>query len=381
MIGKTNAVVGGGSATPMEKINLTLTSNQVSASDLLGATITLSYGSYSENFVWEGTTLTFSVMQYVTYTLSFSSVTGYKTPASLELVAVADNVRQIDAQYQTEVVTVTVSADNGVSVSGQAVTINDVTTTLTASGVVSQKVPYGTSYSVSVNNKSGYDAPATQTFTASQPARSVSMVYKEIRLGVFIQDTTGKLWTSDAWDGSATPNGVAVLTDACEFVIALEQKSSIPIDRDGYSDSVGLPIYSLSTATMNYSGPSNTTALISAYGNVKYEAAGYCRSFTFPNGKKGYLGSAGEWQAAYDNKSAIATCMSKAGGTAVGGGTAIGSNYYYWSSTRGDDYLYTFGGNTETSNCFWYLEWSSGSWTNGNAYASLYLFARPFTTL
>ena len=208
MIGKTNAVVGGGgSAVPMEKINLTLTSNQSSADDLLGATITLSYGSYSEDFVWEGKTLTFSVMQYITYTLTFSSVSGYKTPASLELVAVADNVRQIDAEYQTEVVTVTVSAYSGVSVSGQTVTINGVTTTLTASGVVSQKVPYGTSYSVSVNDKDGYNSPATQTFTASQPVRSVSMVYDEIRLGVFIQDTTGKLWTASAWNGSATPNG------------------------------------------------------------------------------------------------------------------------------------------------------------------------------
>lgn len=367
MIGKTNAVVGGG-ATPMEKINLTLTSNQSSAGDLLGATITLSYGSYSEDFVWDGRTLTFSVMQYITYTLSFSNVSGYRTPASLELVAVADNVRQIDAEYQTEVVTVTVSADSGVSVSGQRVTINGVTTRLTASGVVSQKVPFGTSYSVSVSSKSGYDTPATQTFTASQPARSVSMMYQEIRLGVFIQDTTGKLWTSDAWDGSATPNGVAVLTDACEFVIALSETSSIPIDSDGYSSSLSLTVYPSSSAAIeDYSGSSNTTAMVSAYGNTTSEAAGYCSNFTFPNGKKGYLGSAGEWQAAYDNKSAIATCMAKAGGTAI-------SDEFYWSSTRADDN----GG----INRFWDLYWGNGYWNYNLAYNyTAYLFARPFSAL
>lgn len=370
MIGETNAVVGGGgSAVPMEKINITLTSNQASASDLLGATITLSYSSYSEDFVWEGKTLTFSIMQYITYTLTFSNVSGYKTPAALELVAVADNVRQIDAQYQTEVVTVTVSADSGVSVSGQTVTINGVTTTLTASGVVSQKVPYGTSYSVSVNDKDGYNSPATQTFTASQPARSVSMVYEEIKFGVFIQDTTGKLWTADAWNGSATPNGVAVLTSAYSFVIALSQSSYLSISEIGYSSNMSLPIYSSEAdAIKDYSGLSNTTALISAYGNYTGEAAGYCAAFTFPNGKKGYLGSAGEWQAAYDNESAITTCMSKASG--------VDLYNMYWSSTRGEDTAYNPDYDMGPFNNFWAIKWSNGQWLIGDL-----VYARPFTTL
>lgn len=377
MIGKTNAVVGGGgSAVPMEKVNVTLTSNQSSSEDLLGATITLSYGSYSENFVWEGKTLTFSIMQYITYTLSFSSVSGYKTPASLELVAIADNVRQIDAQYQTEVVTVTVSADSGVSVSGQTVTINGVTTTLSATGVVSQKIPYGTSYSVSVNDKDGYFSPATQTFTAGQISRSVTMVYEEIKLGVFIQDTTGKLWTASAWNGSATPNGVAVVTDACEFVIALSEKAYTPIYSIGYNSSLSLPVYlGSSNAIKDYSGSSNTTAMISAYGNNTSEAAGYCRDFTFPNGKKGYLGAAGEWQAAYDNRSAIATCMSKVGGTAFGG-------FYYWSSTRAFNsewYDETYG--YFDINQFWNLSWSNGVWSEFGVDTNVNRSTRPFTTL
>ena len=363
MIGKTNAVVGGGA--PTEKVNVTLTSNQSSTSDLSGAKVTLSYGSYSEDFVWSGKTITLSVMQYTTYTLSFSNVSGYKTPTPVEFTAVADNVRQVNAQYQTEVVTVTVSADNGVSVSGQKVTINGVTTTLTRTGKVSQKVPYGTSYSVSVNDKSGYTSPATQTFTASQPARSVSMVYEEIKLSVFIQDTTGKLWTSDAWDGSATPNGVAVLTDACEFVIALSEVSGIPINSNGYLSGMNLPVYSESQAILDYSGSSNTAVMISLYGDDTNEAAGYCANFTFPNGKKGYLGSAGEWQAAYDNKSAIATCMSKVGGT------ALGSNRY-WSSTLGR--------NTIDNTSFWTLRWSYGSWDYYNT-AYKYSSSRPFSAL
>lgn len=358
MIGKTNAVVGGGgSAVPMEKINVTLTSNQSSSEDLLGATITLSYGSYSENFVWSGKTLTLSVMQYITYTLSFSNVSGYKTPASLELVAVADNVRQIDAEYQTEVVTVTVSAESGASVSGQTVTINGVTTTLTATGVVSQKIPYGTSYSVSVNDKDGCYSPATQTFTAGQVSRSVTMVYEEIKLGVFIQDTTGKLWTASAWNGSATPNGVAVRTDACEFVMALKSGEGMPIDDEGLIFGPNLRQYGyISDAIKDYSGASNTTTLVSAYGNDPQEAAGYCANFTFPNGKKGYLGSAGEWQAAYDNKSAIDNCLSKCGGSSLG-------DDFLWSSTRGEDDVFNspeYGFIAVIK--FWAVHWSDGTW-------------------
>lgn len=184
--------------------------------------------------------------------------------------------------------------------------------------------------------------------------------------GVYIQDINGRYWTEDMWDGSVEPNGVAVIADECSFVIALSQKSNIPVDSNGYSSSMTLTTYSSSSdAIKNYAGSSNTTAMVSAYGSTTSEAAGYCRSFTFPNGKKGYLGSAGEWQAAYDNKSAIATCMSKAGGTVFG--------TYYWSSTRAMD--------CNEYNCFWDLRWSNGSWY-GYGYAGIVdNYARPFSAL
>ena len=375
MIGKTNAVVGGG-VTPTEKVNLTITSNQADSSDLIGVGFGIAYGfggGYGEAYVWEGKPITLDIPQYVTYFISFNEVPGYKTPNLLYFTAVPNNVRQINVEYQTEVVTVTVSADNGASVSGQKVTINGVTTTLTRTGKVSQKVPYGTSYSVSVNDKSGYNTPATQTFTASQPARSVSMVYEEIRLGVFIQDTTGKLWTASAWNGSATPNGVAVLTDACRFVIALSEKSSILIDPNGYSSSINLPIYfSGSEAITDFSGASNTTAMISVYGNTKSEAAGYCANFIFPNGKSGYLGSAGEWEAVYDNKSAVIDCMATVFGTPFAGNQ-------YWTSTRGENLPYDSNYDMGPFNSFWSIEWSYGALYFYAPYG--YLYARPFTTL
>lgn len=199
----------------------------------------------------------------------------------------------------------------------------------------------------------------------------------EVPNGVYIQDTDGVLWQEAAWDGSATPNGVAVVADECRFVIALSESSIIPIDSNGYSSSIELTTYSQrSNAITDFSGPSNTQAMMGAYGNDRSEAAGYCAYFTFPNGLEGYLGSAGEWQVAYDNKSAIDACMSKAGGKAIG-------NSYYWSSTMALDYTeYDDEFNiSNIANRFWHLRWSIGFWDYSNAYVYSGYVARPFTEL
>lgn len=363
MKGKTNAV-SGGNGMPTEKVNITLSSNQSSPSDLLGAKITLAYGTYTEQYIWEGKMLTLTIPSHVIYTLTFDDVEGYATPSMIELEAVGDNVRQIDALYQSELVVVTVTADSGISVAGQQVTINGVTTTLDVTGVVSQKIPYGTTYSVSVNSLSGYNSPVAQTFTASQAVRNTTLEYAEIKLGVFIQDTNGKLWRSDGWNSSATANGVAVVTSSRSFVIALSERA-LPVYSSGYSSNMKLTVFSSeSTAIGNYTGQSNTAAMVSAYGNTTATAAGYCNNFTFPNGKKGYLGSAGEWQIAYNNKAEIQACLSKVGGSAI-------ANDYHWSSTRA--------ANADGLNRFWSLEWSRGSWDGSDVdYGDI---ARAFTTL
>lgn len=192
----------------------------------------------------------------------------------------------------------------------------------------------------------------------------------EVPNGVYIQDADGVLWQEAAWDGSATPNGVAVVTDECRFVIAMsESYYSIPIYEGSYSPSMSLTIYSYSsTAMADFSGSSNTTAMTSAYGNDKSWAAGYCADFTFPNGKKGYLGSMGEWEAAYDYKTAVITCMDKVSDSYI-------RNDYYWTSTRA--------GNINSSgvvyNRFWSLDWTQ---LNSSSYkVTSQFYARPFTEL
>ena len=39
--------------------------------------------------------------------------------------------------------------------------------------------------------------------------------------GVFIQDVNGNLWNTEDWDGSVSPNAVAVISKRCRFLIAL----------------------------------------------------------------------------------------------------------------------------------------------------------------
>lgn len=89
-------------------------------------------------------------------------------------------------------------------------------------------------------------------------------------------------------------------------------------------------------------------------------AAEACAAFTFPNGKKGYLPALGEWNGAYNNKTAVVSAMTLIGGTAI-------SSNYYWSSTQ------------FTSNYSWYLYWGYGNLNNLTKYNTYYV--RAFAAL
>lgn len=175
--------------------------------------------------------------------------------------------------------------------------------------------------------------------------------YSDYR-GVYIEDVEGYLYTEAEWDGSKTANGIAVLTDNCRFVMALKDAYTSSCRWGGYGKTVSgiVTTNDLSTAKADYAGTSNTDTIISELSgyddpySTGAPAAEYCKAFTFPNGKKGYLGAAGEWQAALDNKDSILSALSKCGGSAL--------KSYYWTSTQssstkswcmiwGGEYLYS----------------------------------------
>lgn len=159
-------------------------------------------------------------------------------------------------------------------------------------------------------------------------------VLKEIKedpitYGVYIQDTTGKLWTTDVWDGSATPNGVAVIDESCAFLVSLDSTSSnITMQSSGTSTHPNLTKYTTTEAAItDFNGIANTEEIVAVYGNTTSEAAGYCANYTFPDGHNGHLGSAGEWNVLAKYHNDVASALSACGAT------ALSSNTQYWTST------------------------------------------------
>ena len=177
------------------------------------------------------------------------------------------------------------------------------------------------------------------------------MTYLEIKRGIFILDTDGNLVKRADWNtgNNSKAVGVAVLSDNCKFVISTTENSS-NIQWGGYGTTISNIVTTTDTATAkkDYLGSGNTDKIITQLGSGNAPAADYCRGVTFKHGKKGYLGSLGEWQEAYNNKAEIDACMS------LIGGTAINTSYYHWTSTQYASYG------------SWVLRWSDGSVGNGN---------------
>ena len=191
----------------------------------------------------------------------------------------------------------------------------------------SYKIPYDISYTIKASDIIGYITPATQSFTALQPARNVGVIYEEEKFGVLIYDIYGRLTYPDNWDtaNNSKAVGVAIVTDDCRFVVA---KSNIDISEWGGqgTDISTLTNYaSKVSAATDFDGVNNTSKIIAALGSDN--AAGGCAAYTFPNGETGYLGAAGEWQVARQNKNALNSALTLIDGTTMNEGG-------YWTSTE-----------------------------------------------
>ena len=333
---------------------ITLNSNQAQPDATLnaGTNVVVKCGTINKTLIWKGSTLTQKIPTGQAYTITPAALSGYKAPAAKTGTATGASMSE-SMQYQTEVVTVTVNTDNSISCSGQKVTING--TEYTYSNPIAVKIPFGTSYSVSVNSKAGFTSPDAKSFTANQATRSVTMTYAEIKRGIFILDTDGNLVKRSDWNtgNNSRAVGVAVLSDNCKFVISpSENPSNIAWGEYGLEVTGILTTRDAAIAKTDYAGSSNTDKIIAqlgsgtAYNNCP--AATYCKGISFKNGERGYLGSLGEWQEAYNNKAEIDACMS------LIGGTAIYTSAYHWTSTQ-----YS-GANA------WMLNWSDGRVPNSS---------------
>lgn len=245
---------------------------------------------------------------------------------------------------------------------------------------VTQRVGVG---GTSLNVKAGTQVTVTpdaigditaepQTFTWEGFRKDLSFVFAK-DAGVYIQHVNGSLHTEAEWTAggyaNSDANGVAILSETVpSFVIAKEDASSSTLRWGGYNKTVPDIVTSTSSATalLDYDGIGNTPKIIEylAGTNDGYvdgaPAAEACAAFTFPNGKKGYLPALGEWQGAYNNKTAVVSAMTLIGGTAI-------KNDYYWSSTQ------------YRSTGSWYLDWYDGSLGSNNK--NLDNYVRAFAAL
>lgn len=180
--------------------------------------------------------------------------------------------------------------------------------------------------------------------------------------GLYIYDTDGNFTLPDNWDtaNNSKAVGVAILGENCKFVVAKDdigQKSW-----GGYgTDIASLTSYTSSTeAAKDFAGITNTQVIIDAIGqtNDGYRtgsAAQDCVDYIFPNGQVGYLGAAGEWQVAQQNKNALNSALTLIGGTAM-------TEYGYWTSTWSSSvaawvqfYNHNFLGKNNTDQKYYYV--------------------------
>lgn len=330
------------------KVLVSVLSNQTSDDTIAATKATVSYGSTS---VQASNGSVVYIPHDKTVTVAYPAVSGYKTPTAVTINNTSGGQATASGTYKTEIVTVAVTSEDASSVAGQQITINGNVFTLDSTGVCTSKVPFDVQYSVSADAKSGYTSPSTQTFTASQTSRTVSMIYETIKLGVFIQDKSGKLWTTDSWDTSnnSNANAIAVLTSNVKVLVALTDSGGtkkIHSSNSGALENYMTAISDTTQAKADYKGAENTANIMKLQSSTSY-AAGWCNAFTFPDGKtKGHLPSLGEFWEVYQNKSLVDAALSKCGGTAINAGS------YHWCST--------FWGIDSGSRYCWLLHWNVG---------------------
>lgn len=165
--------------------SISLASNQGVDSALNGTNITLKYGDVTKNLTWQGSALSVKIPTGSTYTVSSGNVTGYNTPAQKTQTATG-TIGSVSLAYTTEKVTINVTADDGGSVATQTLTVtNTANSSVLYSGKAGTgiivKIPFQTSYKVSVNDFPLYIKPSDQTFTASTANRTVSVIYEKIK--------------------------------------------------------------------------------------------------------------------------------------------------------------------------------------------------------
>lgn len=278
------------------------------------------------------------------------------------------NAHTFGGYVPSELVTVNVTADNDILPEEFEITITDSdgnVLIVSSESTFSIRIPYNTTYTVSASNVEGYFTPLSQTLTASLITRNISIIYKELVYGVFIQDISGNLYTEDEWDGTQTVNGIAVSTEQCSFVMPHNYVTTYGVWSSTLTLLNGITTTTDSSqAILDFDGKEQTDTIIQELGTGNAPVAEACKAYTFPNGQKGYLGAAGEWNVWNDNFSAISSACIKCGGVLPRHNMLLTSTQY-----DKEDVYVSYSMNNELS-----ISRSKKSYSEDNSYI-------PFTVL
>lgn len=342
-----------------EILIINLVSNQTNPdSNLNGVIVNVRYSDVDHKQTWGGEALSFKIPSGTKYTIEYSDITDskgnkiYATPTAETYTAVGNKTRTLSRYYNSEKLTVNVS---GVS-SGFTVTVNGQSQTATSG---TYYIPYDTVYTISASSVKGYKKEISKSsITASQQTRTVTVTYTKIPNGIYIYDNKGALTSVESWNTSNNSSaiGVAVISDNCAFVIE-KTLSSIGIQwsniLNGTNVSGIVATRDSITAKKDYAGEANSS-IIRGLTSRETNAFNWAHGNTITvNGTTlyGYVGAAGEWQTAHNNKSAIDSALSKIGGTAM-------TTDYHWTSTQ-------YG-----SGDAWVWHWAEGGLGATNKYGS-----------
>ena len=320
--------------TPIQGVSIIVDNVSILTTGTDGtAKLNLSNGQHTYTYAKDG------------YMSGSGNITVAGTTQSIDIALIAGGLVTFTAVYnENPLAGVEITINNATRALPQTITTNE-------GGIATIELPNGNyEYTTHITGYKDKEATAFTVSSANLPLSVDLTNYKyytvdfstlpvvegvSIRIarpsnGVYIQDINNNLYTSTQWEALSVkpiPNGVAVVSDESSFVIAAQKSDWLFFGSQGTLITDIVTTTNLAVAKQDYLGQSNTSQIISQLGAENAPAAAACANYTFPNGRKGYLGAAGEIQLIVDNYTEIKSCLF----SLLKEDITIG---YFWSSTQ-----------------------------------------------
>lgn len=196
---------------------------------------------------------------------------------------------------------------------------------------ISVKVMCDRDVTIEVSAVKMYMKPKALTYVPSPLYnREVTFTYKALSLGTYIIDKNDNLIDRNSWNEDIQAVvGVALITEKVAIVIPTGVEGSLHWSEERQLVEGVVTINDVTEAFNDYNGKANTKVLVDTLG-ANAPAAYYCSNYTFKNGKKGYLMSAGEAIEISENITAITTLLNVIDSGVVN----LDSTMQYWTSTQ-----------------------------------------------